>query len=66
MMPPWFPSRLNSNLKDLKLCSACWAKIDKTLPICFIKVIIRFFIESTPHFDHSDDFAQFLFALWTF
>jgi len=60
------PTRLNSNLQDLKLCPACWAKIDKTILICFIKVIIRLLIKSTPHFDNSDDLIQFFFTFWTF
>ena len=57
---------VNSDLKDLKLCSAYRAKIDKAFPVSFFKVIIRFFIKSTPHFDNPDDLSQSLFTFWTF
>ena len=57
---------LNSDLKDLKLCSAYWAKIDKTFAFCFGKVIVRLLIKATPHFDHSDDLSQSFFTFRTF
>ena len=65
-MPMWFPTRLNSHLKAFKFRPARWAKIDKTLSIRFIKVIIRLFTKLTPHFNNSDDLTQCLFAFGTF
>ena len=56
---------MNSHLKGFKFCSARWAKINKTLSIRFIQVIIRLFVKFTPHLNHSDDFIQFLIAFGT-
>ncbi len=58
--------RVNSALKNLKLCSAFRAKIDEALSIRFFEVIIGFLVKTTPYFNHPDDLTQSFFTFRTF